>query len=164
MQILYQLYIILNFLYRKVQSTYAAQALGCGRPPDQRLAHFASLVIPIKVNIFAWRVQLNKLPTRLNLSCRGVEISSILCPICNVSVESVDHLLFACSLTRNVWSKVLRQWELEYRDIASYYDWLLWFNNIRLPKGLKEILEGVCYVFWWLLWRLRKSSQKGALF
>ncbi|GJW78794.1 hypothetical protein Tco_0140476, partial [Tanacetum coccineum] len=35
-------------------------------------------VIPIKINIFAWRVFLDKLPTRLDLSLRGVDISEII--------------------------------------------------------------------------------------
>nr|GFA91818.1 RNA-directed DNA polymerase, eukaryota [Tanacetum cinerariifolium] len=50
-------------------------------------------VIPIKINIFAWRVFLVKLPTRLDLSFRGVDISSILCPLWDASVESSLHLL-----------------------------------------------------------------------
>nr|GEV14604.1 RNA-directed DNA polymerase, eukaryota [Tanacetum cinerariifolium] len=53
--------------------------------------------IPIKINIFAWKVSLDKLPTRLNLSLRGLDIPSILCPICNICVESMSHLLFSCS-------------------------------------------------------------------
>ncbi|GKE87540.1 RNA-directed DNA polymerase, eukaryota, reverse transcriptase zinc-binding domain protein [Tanacetum coccineum] len=54
-------------------------------------------VVPLKVNILAWRVWL-ELPTRFNLSLRGVEISSILRPLCNVSVESISHFFFSCSL------------------------------------------------------------------
>lgn len=50
--------------------------------------------IPIKINIFAWKVSLDKLPLRLNLSLRGLEIPSILCPICSVAVESTSHLFF----------------------------------------------------------------------
>ncbi|GJV82099.1 zinc knuckle CX2CX4HX4C containing protein [Tanacetum coccineum] len=41
-------------------------------------------LVPIKVNVFAWRVALNKLPTRFNMSSRGLEISSIVCPVCDV--------------------------------------------------------------------------------
>ncbi|GJZ29180.1 RNA-directed DNA polymerase, eukaryota [Tanacetum coccineum] len=37
--------------------------------------------VPLKVNILSWRVKLNNLPTRLNLSRRGMDIQSILCPI-----------------------------------------------------------------------------------
>nr|GEU43822.1 reverse transcriptase domain-containing protein [Tanacetum cinerariifolium] len=39
--------------------------------------------VHIKVNILAWKINLDGLPTRLNLSSRGVEILSILCPVCN---------------------------------------------------------------------------------
>ncbi|GJU94174.1 hypothetical protein Tco_1318930, partial [Tanacetum coccineum] len=38
-------------------------------------------IIPIKVNIHAWKVFLDKIPTRLNLSLRGMDIPSILCPL-----------------------------------------------------------------------------------
>ncbi|GJZ02093.1 RNA-directed DNA polymerase, eukaryota [Tanacetum coccineum] len=69
-------------------------------------------VSPIKVNIFAWRVRLDKLPMRLNLSLKGMEIPSILCPSRNVSMESSSHLFFSCSLARQVWCQVLRWWEL----------------------------------------------------
>nr|GEW60008.1 RNA-directed DNA polymerase, eukaryota [Tanacetum cinerariifolium] len=37
-------------------------------------------VVPIKVNVHAWRVCLDKLPTRANLSLRGMDIPSIACP------------------------------------------------------------------------------------
>nr|GEV02808.1 RNA-directed DNA polymerase, eukaryota [Tanacetum cinerariifolium] len=37
-------------------------------------------VVPIKVNVHTWRVCLNKLPTRANLSLRGMHIPSIVVP------------------------------------------------------------------------------------
>nr|GEZ98066.1 RNA-directed DNA polymerase, eukaryota [Tanacetum cinerariifolium] len=37
-------------------------------------------VVPIKVNVHAWRVCLDKLTTRANLALRGMDISSIACP------------------------------------------------------------------------------------
>ncbi|GJW41235.1 RNA-directed DNA polymerase, eukaryota [Tanacetum coccineum] len=49
-------------------------------------------VVPIKVNILAWKIRLDCLPTRLNLSKRGIDIHSILCPICHKEVESSSHL------------------------------------------------------------------------
>ncbi|GKE37099.1 RNA-directed DNA polymerase, eukaryota, reverse transcriptase zinc-binding domain protein [Tanacetum coccineum] len=39
--------------------------------------------VPIKVNIHAWKVKLDCLPTRLNISRRGMIIDSILCSICD---------------------------------------------------------------------------------
>ncbi|GJT21440.1 RNA-directed DNA polymerase, eukaryota, reverse transcriptase zinc-binding domain protein [Tanacetum coccineum] len=78
--------------------------------------------IPIKINIFAWRVSLDKLPTRLNLSLRGLDIPSIISPLCSIVVESSSHLLFSCQLARQLLFKVAHWWELEYQDFLSYDD------------------------------------------
>nr|GEZ00474.1 RNA-directed DNA polymerase, eukaryota [Tanacetum cinerariifolium] len=59
-------------------------------------------VIPIKVNVHAWRVCLGKLPTIANLSLRGIDIPSIACPFCNSVVESSSHISFACPLASQV--------------------------------------------------------------
>ncbi|GKC42142.1 RNA-directed DNA polymerase, eukaryota, partial [Tanacetum coccineum] len=48
--------------------------------------------VPIKVNVHAWKVKLDALPTRFNISRRGIVLDSILCPICNIGVESSSHL------------------------------------------------------------------------
>ncbi|GKE91855.1 hypothetical protein Tco_1572950, partial [Tanacetum coccineum] len=45
-----------------------------------------------KVNIFIWRFRLDRLPHRVNLSKCGLDIASILCPICNLQVESNQSL------------------------------------------------------------------------
>ncbi|GJR87200.1 RNA-directed DNA polymerase, eukaryota [Tanacetum coccineum] len=108
-------------------------------------------VVPIKVNVHAWRVCLDKLPTRANLSLRGMDIPLILCPLCNTDVESTSHIFFSCSLARQVWRKILLWWEIEDVVFNSYNEWLNWIVNIRLHKHLKEFLEGVCYVMWWLI-------------
>nr|GEU65044.1 RNA-directed DNA polymerase, eukaryota [Tanacetum cinerariifolium] len=49
-------------------------------------------VVPIKVNVHAWKVRLDYLPTRLNISRRDMNIDSILCPICDKAVESASHI------------------------------------------------------------------------
>ncbi|GKE93816.1 hypothetical protein Tco_1574911, partial [Tanacetum coccineum] len=38
--------------------------------------------VPIKVNVLAWKIKLDNLSTRLNISRRGMDIDSILCPTC----------------------------------------------------------------------------------
>ncbi|GJT19961.1 RNA-directed DNA polymerase, eukaryota [Tanacetum coccineum] len=100
-------------------------------------------VVPIKVNVHAWRVCLDKLPTRANLSLRGMDIPSIACPLCNSAVESTSHIFFACPLARQVWRNFLIWWELEDVAFNSYNEWLIWIVNIRLHKQLKVFLEGI---------------------
>ncbi|GJW07510.1 RNA-directed DNA polymerase, eukaryota, reverse transcriptase zinc-binding domain protein [Tanacetum coccineum] len=99
-------------------------------------------VLPIKINVFAWKVFLDALPTRINLSLRGIDIPSIQCPICNLAVESSSHIFFSCPVACKVWRKIMIWWELDDPAFHSYNEWLLWIVNIRLPKQLKEFLEG----------------------
>ncbi|GJW28107.1 RNA-directed DNA polymerase, eukaryota [Tanacetum coccineum] len=63
-------------------------------------------VIPRKVKIYMWRLFLDRLPHRLNLSLRGLDIDSIMCPLCNNHVESNAHVFFSCDIARDVWSLV----------------------------------------------------------
>ncbi|GKC01172.1 RNA-directed DNA polymerase, eukaryota [Tanacetum coccineum] len=70
-------------------------------PDLHSLTRWVNAVL-IKVNVLAWKVSLDNLPTRLNLSIRGMEINSILCPICGAHVESMDHLMFSCSLASDL--------------------------------------------------------------
>nr|GEW75328.1 hypothetical protein [Tanacetum cinerariifolium] len=49
--------------------------------------------VPTKINIMAWKVRSDFLP---NISRRGIEIQSIMCPCCNKEVESSSHIFFRC--------------------------------------------------------------------
>ncbi|GKA60744.1 RNA-directed DNA polymerase, eukaryota [Tanacetum coccineum] len=98
-------------------------------------------IIPIKVNILAWRVCLDKIPTRFNLSIKGIDIPTILCPLCNAAAESTSYIFFSCLLARQIRSKVLRWWELDDIPLDCYNDWLSWLVNSRLPKHVKTFLE-----------------------
>ncbi|GJT89558.1 RNA-directed DNA polymerase, eukaryota, partial [Tanacetum coccineum] len=98
-------------------------------------------VISIKINVFAWRVRLDKLPTRLNLSLKGIDVLTIVYPLCYASVEFGSRIFFSCPMARQLWRKLMRWCQLEDIDLASYDDWLIWLNSSRLSKQLKEILE-----------------------
>lgn len=113
--------------------------------------------IPAKVNIFAWRVWLDRLPTRLNLTQRNIQVLSSLCPICLNDHEDVSHLLFKCSLASDISRRLCRWWDLSWSPLSSYLDWLSWFKNIRMNSKSKDLLEGVFYISWWSVWNYRNQ-------
>ncbi|GJY37411.1 RNA-directed DNA polymerase, eukaryota [Tanacetum coccineum] len=78
--------------------------------------------IPIKVNVFAWSLASNKLPMRYYMSSRGLEIPSMVCPVCNVGVETYDHLFFSCLVASSIMAKVLGWWGILVSGISSYQD------------------------------------------
>ncbi|GJR74301.1 putative RNA-directed DNA polymerase [Tanacetum coccineum] len=95
-------------------------------------------ILPRKVNVFVWRLTLDRLLTRLNLSLRGLEIPSILCPMCYNGVESVDHVFFGCELAFNIW-RLIRVWtNINMSSFSSWFDWFQWFDDWRASKGDKD--------------------------
>nr|GEZ92023.1 RNA-directed DNA polymerase, eukaryota [Tanacetum cinerariifolium] len=98
--------------------------------------------MPIKVNVFAWKVKMDALPTRFNISRRGMDIDSILCPICENGAESSSHLFFKCNLVSQISHKITRWWDVPYVEVSSYVEWLNWMVSLRLTAKSKEMLEG----------------------
>nr|GEU37786.1 RNA-directed DNA polymerase, eukaryota, reverse transcriptase zinc-binding domain protein [Tanacetum cinerariifolium] len=118
--------------------------------------------VPIKVNILAWKVKLDDLPTRLNISKRGMDIESILCPLCDKNVESTSHIFFICPISREIFRKVSLWWEIDDKEVLGYEEWLEWLMNVHLHSNHKKLLEGVCYVMWWFIWNFRNKSIFGS--
>ncbi|GJR73959.1 RNA-directed DNA polymerase, eukaryota, reverse transcriptase zinc-binding domain protein [Tanacetum coccineum] len=114
--------------------------------------------VPIKVNVHAWKVMTDSLPTRFNISRRGISIDYILCANCDTGVETSRHLFFSCRMAREVMKLITRWWNVPESDFDSYEEWLAWFENVRLPLKNKKMLEGVFYVLWWLLWWFRNKT------
>nr|GFA24865.1 RNA-directed DNA polymerase, eukaryota, reverse transcriptase zinc-binding domain protein [Tanacetum cinerariifolium] len=102
--------------------------------------------VPIKINIHAWKVKNDCLPTRFNMSRRGMDIDSILCPMCNSMAESSMHLFFSCNFIRDIMLKINRWWEVDHREIDSYDKWLEWLASIRLPMKVTKVFEGICVI------------------
>ncbi|GKA66783.1 ribonuclease H-like domain-containing protein [Tanacetum coccineum] len=97
--------------------------------------------VPIKVNVFAWKLFLDRLPTRLNLARRNVYVPSLDCPLCDQGEEDTSHLFFGCSAAKEVMKLICRWWDLDYQLVESYEEWFAWFKSIRLEAKSKDVLE-----------------------
>ncbi|GJX08641.1 putative ribonuclease H-like domain-containing protein [Tanacetum coccineum] len=113
--------------------------------------------IPIKVNVFLWRLKLNKLPSRVNLDRRGVDVESILCPICLEDLETVNHFFFNCGLAKDMWASLAKWWELDIPVCDNIAEWFVWLDSLRIPLKVRLILEGVGGTLMWSIWNFRNS-------
>ena len=104
-------------------------------------------VIPQKVNILAWRISLDKLPTRINRDARGFDVPSILSPICGEVSESTNHLFFHCSFVSQVHELFGCWWEFQIPMLLSFQQWKDWFLNLLLKRMQKAILEASFFRF-----------------
>ena len=115
-------------------------------------------IMTIKIKIFERKVKMNALPSRFNISRRGIDIASLSCPLCDNGIETTNHLFFNCYLAKELIDKIVRWWNISYGNISSYDDWLAWVSALTVPSNLKLILEGVFYVMWWFIWSFRNRT------
>ncbi|XP_076908208.1 uncharacterized protein LOC143564965 [Bidens hawaiensis] len=64
--------------------------------------------IPLKCNVLAWQAEIDRLPTRVELTKRGVILQDINYPLCGDSTESSAHLFTACIFALEVRDQVAR--------------------------------------------------------
>lgn len=82
-------------------------------------------IIPPKVTLFLWQASTNKIDVKANLLARGVAIENDgMCSICDVEIESTDHLLLSCASSWRLWYAILVR------------EGVVWC----CPKQIKEIL------------------------
>nr|GEU80058.1 RNA-directed DNA polymerase, eukaryota, reverse transcriptase zinc-binding domain protein [Tanacetum cinerariifolium] len=98
--------------------------------------------LPVKINVFLWRLSINRLPSRVNLDRKGIEVDSLLCPICRLDVETVNHLFFNCDMAKDLWALVAKWWELDVPLCSNISDWYSWLDGVRLTSMSRSILEG----------------------
>ncbi|GJX51860.1 RNA-directed DNA polymerase, eukaryota, reverse transcriptase zinc-binding domain protein [Tanacetum coccineum] len=103
-------------------------------------------------------VMADSLPTRFNISRRGIDIDSLVCVNCDRGVETSRHLFFECCMAKQVTQLINRWWDVSDMEIDSYERWKTWLVNIRMPSRNKKMLEGVYYVMWWLIWSFRNKK------
>ncbi|GKC69920.1 RNA-directed DNA polymerase, eukaryota, reverse transcriptase zinc-binding domain protein, partial [Tanacetum coccineum] len=78
--------------------------------------------LPSKVNISSWRIKNQRLPTRLNLDKRGIDLHSVRCPICDDDLESENHIFVECIVAKDTWSAILKWWGIQNLNILSLND------------------------------------------
>jgi len=108
-----------------------------------------------KVLLTAWRVLHDRLPTRDNLSRRGVPVISPLCPFCNQSEESSQHLFLDCAFAQQVWSRCYR-WigvlGVHNNDIRNH---MLNSHLIHLSSKQNQVWIGVWATIIRCIWEQR---------
>ncbi|XP_076890001.1 uncharacterized protein LOC143540934 [Bidens hawaiensis] len=73
--------------------------------------------VPAKCNIHVWRVEMNRIPTRMALVRRNVPVTNDLCVFCELGNESADHIITGCMVAAIVWDHARNEKVFEGKDI-----------------------------------------------
>lgn len=108
-------------------------------------------LIPIKVNILIWRIERDRIPTRLNLRDTGIDLHSLLCPICSQVGESSEHLFASCCLLMTMRRKIAIWWNVIIPCDFSVSFILNWADSLSFDKKNKTRFERVIATTFWVL-------------
>ncbi|GKA18145.1 RNA-directed DNA polymerase, eukaryota [Tanacetum coccineum] len=94
--------------------------------------------VPIKINVFMWKLLFDKLLTRNNLEKKGLNVHSILCGICDDVTETASHVFLRCEFSLEIWRQIARWWDLDIPHMLSMKELLGWVNNLKISKIQKK--------------------------
>ena len=115
------------------------------------------LRIPSKVAVFVWRLLRDRLPTKVNLCRRHVEINDLQCPFCRSMEEDATHLFFHCSKITPIWGE-----SMSWVSILSVFQQL---PRQHFSQHMADKVEGIrgnrwrawWVAFTWTVWQLRNK-------
>ncbi|GJS66376.1 transposon TX1 [Tanacetum coccineum] len=59
-------------------------------------------IVSKKIIVFVWRALCRRLSVRVELDKKGIDIPNILCPMCDETVETIDHALVLCNKSMRI--------------------------------------------------------------
>lgn len=102
-----------------------------------------------------WRTLLNRLPTRENLSRRGVLVNTLSCALCQDWADSSQHLFLECKYAHMVWSNCYRSIGIlfvQHKDLRSHFE-SFFLDHVNSKQNL--VWKGVWATIVWSIWEQR---------
>ncbi|GJT14408.1 RNA-directed DNA polymerase, eukaryota, reverse transcriptase zinc-binding domain protein [Tanacetum coccineum] len=59
-------------------------------------------IVSKKIIVFVWRALCRRLSVRVELDKKGIDIPNILCPMCDETMETIDHALVLCNKSMRI--------------------------------------------------------------
>ncbi|XP_071694965.1 uncharacterized protein [Rutidosis leptorrhynchoides] len=135
-----------KFTSKKLNGLIDEKTIYAGANAKETLRNY---LVPKKVEVFIWKARRKRLPVRMELDKRGIDLHSIRCPLCDDDIESVDHCLISCKKVIDVWSNVFKWWELGTFSFANLEEQLLGKHNQGTDEDiLQAVIWSCCYLVW----------------
>ncbi|XP_035838182.1 uncharacterized protein LOC118485815 [Helianthus annuus] len=108
--------------------------------------------IPLKVNLFIWRAEMDRISTKLALTRRRIYIQDVSCSLCETMDEDVAHLFTGCGFSFGVWSAVGNWCKIALIFAFDFKDLLAIHNQVQGDKWAKKVVRGIIMISCWDLW------------
>lgn len=105
-----------------------------------------------KVKYFTWSLCQNAIASKENLWKRKI-IPDPMCPICNLEMESVEHIFLLCSWTQGIWSHPNLNIQVNHQGISQFEVWLMQFAEKKTNLPPIEVVASTL----WSIWKSRNN-------
>ncbi|XP_071739636.1 uncharacterized protein [Rutidosis leptorrhynchoides] len=93
-----------------------------------------------------------RIAVRVELDQRGIDLDTLLCPICNDAVELVDHAIYSCKSAKDIWIGIFKWWNLPFPSGATIDELIngtcFTTSNTNKRKVWQAIMWVTCYMIW----------------
>lgn len=118
-------------------------------------------LVPKKVNIFVWRALKGRLPVRVELDRRGIDLDSVLCACCNDSVETCNHCIVTCDLAMSVWTKVFNWWNVGNVNVFTIDELFTHSGSVNVSSNLALLWQATIWTSGYYIWKERNARVFG---
>ncbi|KAM0042665.1 putative RNA-directed DNA polymerase [Helianthus debilis subsp. tardiflorus] len=114
--------------------------------------------IPLKVKIFIWRAEMERIPTRTALNRRNVSVPDLRCVLCDVDAETAEHLFTGCGFSFGVWSVIGRWCKIDPVFAFHVSDLLQLAKDLSGGSWVKKVITGIVMITMWMIWKVRNEK------
>jgi hypothetical protein len=137
-------------------SAYRAFFIGMASLPGAQLIWKA--IVPPKVKFFFWLALHGRLWTAERRRRHGLQQDGT-CVLCDQSEETTNHLLCSCTVTRELWVRLLSPagfLHLAPLQGSTLVDW--WLQaRVGMPADGRRAFDSLTLVTSWILWKERNK-------
>ncbi|XP_071692036.1 uncharacterized protein [Rutidosis leptorrhynchoides] len=142
------------FTVKKLTVILDEQILGQYTSPQNT---FRNNLVPKKVEIFIWRALKGRLPVKIELDKRGIDLHSVRCPLCDNDLESVEHTLISCKCVEDIWCRIYKWWNVGSFVPSNISDVLGEDNPPSTTKFGGRLWQAIKWISAYLIWKNRNN-------
>ncbi|XP_071727858.1 uncharacterized protein [Rutidosis leptorrhynchoides] len=121
-------------------------------PPSHKTDWFKTF--PPKINIFIWRLKMQRLATKENLEKKGIILSNSAYALFDLHVDTHHHIFVTYNISRQIWVYIGSWVNMHIPCWASMEELWTWFDGLQI-QGKKRLASGV----WDIVIYSESSSQ-----
>ncbi|XP_071728811.1 uncharacterized protein [Rutidosis leptorrhynchoides] len=123
-----------------------------------RIETLKNNLVPGKLEVFIWRTIKKRLPTRIELDKRGIDLNSVRCPIYDDDVETLDHSLFFCRDAFDVWIRVYKWWGFNSIPLSNVNEAFRGNSNLPMSYLGNKMWQAIEWTTAYLIWNNRNKK------